>query len=83
MQSPTGIFTYPSKKEENAAPFALLKYHVRDWLLLKLGARYDYFESFKDEISPRLAVIFKVRQNLSLFFSTPTPFRHLPISTAS
>ncbi|NPA49077.1 MAG: TonB-dependent receptor [Thermodesulfobacteria bacterium] len=75
---PEGTFEYSSKQEENWALFALLKYQLTDWLLLNLGARYDHFEAFEDEISPRLAFIFRLRSDLSLVFSYAHAFQTSP-----
>ncbi len=78
ISKPFGAFRYPSKKEENLAFFFLWKWNLREWLLFNVGARYDHFEAFEDEISPRLALIIKPRPHFSVVFSYAHAFQTSP-----
>lgn len=70
--------SYPSQEEPLRALFAQLKYEIKENLILNLGLRYDYYEAFGDEWSPRLALIWKLKPNLSLLLSYTHGFQAPP-----
>ncbi|RUM89379.1 MAG: hypothetical protein DSZ24_01370 [Thermodesulfatator sp.] len=67
--------SYPWSQEEEWSLFAQEKFYFRKNLILQLGARYDSYESFGEEVSPRLALIWRLRPSWALALSWASAFQ--------
>lgn len=70
--------SYPSKEEDMYALYAQLKYYLLANLILNAGLRYDHYEAFGGELSPRLALIFSPIQSLNFLLSYTHSFQAPP-----
>ena len=70
--------SFPSKEEGMYALYAQLKYYLFANLILNAGLRYDHYEAFGGELSPRLALIFSPVQSLNLLLSYTHSFQAPP-----
>ncbi len=69
---------YPVREEDNWALFAQEKRKIRRNIYFNLGIRYDHYESFGGEWSPRAALIWKVFSGLTFKFTYGEAFQAPP-----
>jgi len=70
--------SYPAKEKNMYALYAQLKYYLLANLILNAGLRYDHYEAFGGELSPRLALIFSPIQGLNFLLSYTHSFQAPP-----
>ena len=79
-QNQLTLIKYPSTTEDRWAVFAEEKFFLRQGLVLNAGFRYDHYEAFDGQFSPRLSLVWEFRPsywlNLSYgeAFQTPAYF---------
>lgn len=60
------VYLDSQESSKNWGVFAQDEYRVSDRLILNLGVRYDYYDTFGDTVNPRLALIYNLRDETTL-----------------